>query len=35
VVLYQRFGEGAALIADEAAKAGSLLRETTLKGTGR
>jgi hypothetical protein len=35
VVLYQGFGDGAALIADQAAEAGSLFGETALEGTGR
>jgi hypothetical protein len=34
-VLNQRFGEGAALVADQAAEAGTLLSEAPLKGAGR
>src|ERR1700688_3210766 len=34
-VLNQRFGEGAALVPDQAAEAGALLSEAALKGAGR
>jgi hypothetical protein len=35
MVLYQRFSDGAALVTNQAAKAGALLGETALKGTRR